>query len=87
MSTATVAWQPINEHPGDQRLDRLPTSPDTPDVSYFAEVGRETDGWSWTVIAVTDDGSADVDSGHADTESGAKAHAESWTPAQADPAP
>ena len=70
------AWTPINDYPGDQRLDPLPGLP-----GHFAEVGTTADGqWSWTVAAITDDGTEDLTEGYVGTEDAAKAAALAWAP-------
>lgn len=77
MWTETL-WEPINDHPGDQRYDHIPGSSGR---SHWGEVGPEHNGrWSWTIISVDDGANQEEFSGTVATEADAKAFVEAWRP-------
>lgn len=69
-----TTWQPINDFPGDQRLDLPPTD----DASFWGEVGQQGDGWSWTIVASDGSSSWEEAQDTVDTEDEAKAAVENW---------
>ncbi|WP_301124004.1 hypothetical protein [Mycolicibacterium fortuitum] len=70
-------WKPINDYPGDQLYDDIPS---TPTASFWGEIGREQNGvWSWTIMATDDQAQQwEAAGGVADTEDAAKRTVETW---------
>lgn len=71
-------WVPINDYPGDQQYDGVPS--ELPYVSFWGEIGVESAGkWSWTIMAHNDAcDSWQEDGGIVGSEAEAKATVEAW---------
>ncbi|KXO91036.1 Uncharacterised protein (plasmid) [Tsukamurella tyrosinosolvens] len=82
METHNVSdtWIPINDYPGDQRYDHLPS---TADALHWGEIGSDDTGaWTWTIVASDGIEQWEAESGVTATEGAAKAAVEAWRPAQ-----
>lgn len=73
-----MTWIPINDYPGDQQFDDIPP---TATKSFWGQIGREGDGWSWSIMS-TDDACNQRDEayGQAPDEAAAKRAVETWRP-------
>lgn len=72
---ASSAWRTLDpDFPGDQRLDLPPTHGTT----FWGEIGPQSDGWEWTVVASNGIKTWDEDHGTVGTEAEAKAAVENW---------
>lgn len=72
------AWIPINDYPGDQRYDSLPS---TVDALHWGEIGSDgAGGWTWTIVASDGIDQWEAENGKAATEAEVKAAVEAWRP-------